>query len=329
MSLLEQIPFVGPAGKALGLGAHDWEQLIKTGSFKGEEEHKKSQLGNHATIVQEAANKYHLPGQLLWGIFGIETSHGADIKTSSTGAMGAFQFEPATAKEYNYPLTNTPNEQQFKEQAEAAAHYLSDSIGGLKTARTPANLEKAVKIYNSGSPTKGYTLKEVLAHAGSMANIFSTEAEGYSEQAKLESEGGSTNPLEGIEQFFEALAQTSTWVRIGKGVAGLILIYMGLREFTKMGPSGGDVALAPLGAPGRVVAHHRAKAAKAADAAADQARTTAAATEAASRQAARAKAASRGPAQHHHVHLHEAPKAAPKANPSKPKAKPHGKPKGR
>lgn len=334
MSLLDetltQLPFIGPAGEAIGKGAYRWEQLFKTGSFTGEEKAKKSHLGTQAEIVQDAANKYHIPDILLWGIYGIETAHGANVKTSSTGAVGPFQFEPATARQYGYPLTNKPTPAQFQKQAEAAAHYLSDAMGGLKAKRTNANLERAVKIYNSGKPNAGYSLKEVLAHSGSLGKVFGAESENLGEQAKVEESGNAKNPLEGIEAFFEAIGQVSTWTRIGKGVAGLVLIYMGLREFTKLGPSAGDVVAAPLGAPGRVVRHHQAKKASAAADAERAATKAASAREAASRQSARAAAAKRpAPVHHHqHIHLHEKPAASAPAGKTKA-TKGHGRPKGR
>lgn len=338
--LLKDIPGLGPAGEAIGHGAYRWEQFIKTGKFTGEEnphqfKGKQPQLAKRAAIVQDAANKWHIPGTLLWGIFGIETSHGSNIKTSTTGAKGAFQFEPETARKYGYPLTNTPTEQQFRQQADAAAHLLSDAMGGLKAKRTPANLERAVKIYNSGRPNAGYTLKEVLAHAGSMADVFSGEAENEGETARVEKAAEGKNPLEGIEAFFEAIGETSTWVRIGKGVAGLILIYMGLREFTKMGPSAGDVITAPVAGPTkavRTVRKHQARK----HAAAEQATEAASRRDLRSAQAdAHRASARRGPAQHHHRHLHlhrpEPAAASPGTGAGKkPRAtKGHGRPKGR
>jgi soluble lytic murein transglycosylase-like protein len=76
--------------------------------------------------IADAISQYNVPADVFYGMFSKETTLGANIATSSAGAVGPFQFEPATAGSYNYPLTNTPTLQDFQAQANAAAHYLSD-----------------------------------------------------------------------------------------------------------------------------------------------------------------------------------------------------------
>lgn len=185
------------AAKSVGVGAARWQRFAQTGHFSLPADN--SEQLQRATAVQEAASKHNIPPAFLWGIFGIETSHGTDIKTSSTGAMGAFQFEPATAKQYGYPMTNTPSNAQFLAQAEAAAAYLASATGnpGKRGNHTKAELDRAAKIYNSGSPKAGYGYNEVMAHAGvtpgnaagNMGEQFNTAAANEGERAEAETAG--------------------------------------------------------------------------------------------------------------------------------------------
>lgn len=111
-------------------------------------------------IVAEKAAKYQVPESVLWGVYGVETSHGSNVSTSSAGAKGAFQFIEGTAKQYNYPYTNTQNEQIFAAQADSAAHYLSD----LK--REHGTWDGALKAYSGG----GYGWSQVAAASGERQN---------------------------------------------------------------------------------------------------------------------------------------------------------------
>lgn len=106
-------------------------------------------------LIEDASLKYHVPPWLLSGVFGMETSFGANVATSSTGAMGAMQFEPATARRYGYPMTNTPNTSQLRQQFDAAAHYLSDLF------HQTGSWGAAITHYSGG----GYSLSQVQAKA--------------------------------------------------------------------------------------------------------------------------------------------------------------------
>lgn len=103
-------------------------------------------------MTLEAAKKYGVAPGVLWGVYGNETSYGTNIATSSAGAMGAFQFIPSTAKEYGYPMTNTPNAAQFQKQAEAAARYMSVLI-----KQYHGNVSAALEAYSGNTP--GYAKK--------------------------------------------------------------------------------------------------------------------------------------------------------------------------
>lgn len=83
-------------------------------------------------IVTEAAQKYGIDPKLLWGIYGTETSFGKNVSTSSAGAVGPFQFEPATAKGMGV------NPYDFRSAAFGAARYLAQyknrGISGMLSA---------------------------------------------------------------------------------------------------------------------------------------------------------------------------------------------------
>ena len=121
------------------------------------------QLGNSNQygFVAETAKRYGVSPNTLWGIYGTETTYGKNITTSKTGAEGAFQFEPETAKAYGYPETNKPNAKQFQAQAEAAARYIAAET------RKYHSEAKAVEAYYAGHPggQSGY-LHEVEAKGG-------------------------------------------------------------------------------------------------------------------------------------------------------------------
>jgi membrane-bound lytic murein transglycosylase B len=112
--------------------------------------------GSWKADIQQAAAKWSIPIEILTGVMGMETDYGRNITTSSAGAVGGFQFIRSTAASYGYPYTNSPNAQQQAQQADSAAHYLSDLIhqhGGDWNA--------ALFSYSGG----GYGLSQVNAKA--------------------------------------------------------------------------------------------------------------------------------------------------------------------
>jgi hypothetical protein len=166
MASLSQIPLLGPFGESLG------QQLaVKTGATAHP---VPSALNQRYTIVQAAASKYHINPVMLWGVYGKETSHGANVTTSSAGAKGSFQFIESTAKAYNYPYTNATDTATFTQQADAAAHYLSALLPGGKGeagltrgkgGNWGAAWDHAIRAYSGG----GYGAAEVIK-AGSAAH---------------------------------------------------------------------------------------------------------------------------------------------------------------
>jgi hypothetical protein len=175
-------------------------------------------------IVRKAAEKFKIPFEILWGVYGVETAHGSDVKTSSAGAKGSFQFIESTAKEYGYPYTNETSMKVFSEQATAAAKYLSSLYA------SSGSWDAALKGYSGG----GYGLSQVLAQSKIRGGgNTSPEGTGTGEPGKsIEEEGlGSLSPFSGLEKWLEG----GLWEDLGqlalKGVlilAGAFLVVYGI-----------------------------------------------------------------------------------------------------
>lgn len=181
-----------------GLGAHATGGVVKTpGYFAGEEAprypevilatnpaYRKRNLGLFAEAgkmlgvpgfaqggvastrqaVDAAAHRHGVPTNILWGVFGMETAFGSNISTSSAGAMGAFQFIPSTAARFGYPMTNSPSPDQFGQQADIAALYLSQLFGRNHS------WDAALRAYSGG----GYGLPQVTAKAEGGGGVLSS-----------------------------------------------------------------------------------------------------------------------------------------------------------
>jgi hypothetical protein len=97
--------------------------------------------------LAHAAAQYHIPVSIMVGVYGQETAYGT--LDSSGQYMGPFQFGSAARGMYGYPATNSPNIQQFVQQANAAAHYLSSNF-----QKYGNNWDVALRQY-SGEPLSG------------------------------------------------------------------------------------------------------------------------------------------------------------------------------
>lgn len=190
--------------------------------------------GEQEFILQAAANQYHVPVSILKGVYAVETSSGQKVETSSADAQGAFQFLPATAKQYNYPLTNSVDQSTFTQQAYAAAHYLSDLLhahGG--------NWDAALQAYSGG----GYGLAKVQAASG--AKISGSEFTGpvgavAGAASSVASTAGSV--ASGVGNIATLLTSSEFWIRLGEGLFGVMLLYLGLHALTGNSNSVGDQA---------------------------------------------------------------------------------------
>jgi hypothetical protein len=196
-------------------------------------------------IVAAAAAKYQIPTSVLWGVYGEETAHGTDVKTSSAGAAGGFQFLKSTAEAYDYPYTNDQSEQVFTEQADGAAHYLSD------LHQQTGSWDSALQHYSGG----GYGWEQVSSAENQTglkdASFLSEEiipflegpaGPGTHAENELDKATESLNPahvVHSLEQDFDFFNTVGEWVteplRIVKLIGGGILVIMGLNSLTRGG----------------------------------------------------------------------------------------------
>ncbi|HET7047869.1 MAG TPA: transglycosylase SLT domain-containing protein [Solirubrobacteraceae bacterium] len=195
-----------------------------------------------ATIVGVSV-KYNIPINALLGIYGQETSFGANVTTSSAGAMGPFQFIPSTARQYGYPLTNTPNLSQFQQQADAWGRYLvannpSRSAsgwapamkGGYTEAQAESNLSKIPQAFGSavgdlllqakasGNPVPGGGVD--TQQTGGIAGALDTGAVATGQA------------ISSAADIFTWLTNPTNWLRILKLVGGAVAIFFALKALT-------------------------------------------------------------------------------------------------
>jgi hypothetical protein len=114
-------------------------------------------------VITQAATAHGIDPAILWGVFGTETAYGADDKTSSAGAEGDLQLEPATARSLGVKNVNN-----LAEAANGAAKYLSEFKG-----RGVAAMLSAYNAGPAGGLQPGYvatTLKNAATY-GSGAKI--------------------------------------------------------------------------------------------------------------------------------------------------------------
>jgi Transglycosylase SLT domain len=188
-------------------------------------------LNQNAAIVAAAAKKYGIPNWVLWGVYGMETSFGADVNTSSAGAVGSFQFLPSTARGYGYPVTNATDPTTFTAQADAAAHYLSDLYHQTGSWNT------ALEHYSGG----GYGQSQVQAKGGTSGiNPANIPGVGAAIQA-VNSAGDVASSAASVVGF---LTSPTNWLRIGEVIIGVLLILMGLRSLSGNSVSPSDLAAA-------------------------------------------------------------------------------------
>jgi Transglycosylase SLT domain len=191
-------------------------------------------LEGRLAIVTKAAEKYRINPLILWGVYGVETAHGSNVTTSSTGAKGSFQFEPETARAYGYPYTNATDTATFTRQAEGAAHYLSSllpggkgeqQLKGGKGGNWEAAWEKALHAYSGG----GYGLAKVKQASSGAKDIQATTETNKAESTKVENEAG-----KGTGLFGPLIEFLGSWAV--KGVlllAGAVLMIYGVMVAVK------------------------------------------------------------------------------------------------
>ncbi len=115
--------------------------------------------------------QYGLPSGLLTGIYGAETSFGRNVRSSSAGARGPFQFMPATAQQYGLR-----NPDDFAQSADAAGRKMRD-LGRYYQQ----DWDKAVAAYNYG---QGNVDRAVKRHGANWRNGLPEETANYLPQVK-------------------------------------------------------------------------------------------------------------------------------------------------
>jgi hypothetical protein len=184
--------------------------------------------------LSAAAGKYGIPEGILNGVYGMETGYGANITTSSGGAVGPFQFLPSTASRYGYPLTNTPSLAQFQQQADAAAHYLSDLFhqrGGSN--RGGSNFisawDAALHAYSGGG--YGYAQVNAKSGHGPLQSIVSPPS--------LITQAANTvgNVASGIGNIADLVTSGAFWLRVLEALGGIVLLVLGLVSLAGGSPS--------------------------------------------------------------------------------------------
>jgi hypothetical protein len=174
-------------------------------------------LGERDT-VRAAATFHGISPETLWGVYGTETSFGTNIAVSSAGAVGPFQFMPATAKMYKI------DPMDFKQAAFGAAHYLSDSgadrdpestktAAALNTYSGGGGAEYRKKVLENGKTLSKNPLKDV--DLGSVTDPITAPI-------KAADDIGSA-----IGSGIKWLTDPSSWLRVGKGALGFTLIVIG------------------------------------------------------------------------------------------------------
>jgi len=200
--------------------------------------------------VYKVAKQFHLNPQTLWGIYGTETSWGANTSNSSAGAEGPFQFIPSTATEFG--LTTGPHGtvHNFQDSLVAAATYLVH-LGANDKTNSPQTIQ-AINEYNGNgggfSPNTSYA-QSVLA-LGKETSLSTQGKEGkpapgFGEQGAEGSFLATATPYPEAKELFEHfgwhditdvihfLASREGWIRILKVIGGGFLLYIAVTELFK------------------------------------------------------------------------------------------------
>jgi cell wall-associated NlpC family hydrolase len=97
-------------------------------------------------IYMEAGHRYGVPWEVLAAINAVESDYGRNLNTSSAGAIGWMQFEPATWREWGVAADghNVPNPYDPRDAIFSAARYLA-------AAGADRDVWGAVYAYNHAS----------------------------------------------------------------------------------------------------------------------------------------------------------------------------------
>lgn len=169
----------------------------------------------YQSTITAAANKYGIRPELLAAVGDVESGYSPDViaghRLSSAGAIGAFQFMPATAAQYGVSATD------FNSSANGAAHYLSDLI------KQYGSESAALSAYNSGSPSgaPGYAAT-VLSKAGGTPDPNAPAAPSDGNTATAQ-------PVSLVSDFVDSIFKPliDFLIEAGMVVGGALLIFVG------------------------------------------------------------------------------------------------------
>lgn len=197
---------------------------------------RKETTAEHAQrlLVGAAALAAGISPTTLWGVYGTESGFGKNLGPSSAGAIGPFQFMPATARS-----EGLANPMDFKTSAYASARYLRKL--GANSDPNSAATRKALNAYNgnrSGASESSYTQKvdRYGGTYGTTNNVLSPTA-----GQELAAATPGVHDLNSFLAKFAVIFDGAFWLRAGKILLGIICLVGGIifigREF-----AGGQVA---------------------------------------------------------------------------------------
>ena len=131
-----------------GIGAHEIPGMMEEQNFAGGGIVAFSGGGQPQTPSFDYRNSSEIPPQIMRAVHGVESlTSNPQFMRSKAGAIGPFQFMPATGKEYG--LSSEEDLMDFAKSKEAAAKYLKKLYGMY------GNWEEALRAYNAGP--RGYS----------------------------------------------------------------------------------------------------------------------------------------------------------------------------
>jgi len=171
-------------------------------------------------LFQAAGNKYHIPPAVLAGVASVETNLGANATTSSTGATGLMQFEPATASSLGV------NPADPASAIDGAARLLNQY--GYQS-----NPTRAIGAYNGGpgNPQYGYAsqvLSESKRLAGQLTGAAPPTAGAASSSSTAAPASSSSSGL--FDKVPGELKYAAVW--LGALGLGVYLLYTGTDRTT-------------------------------------------------------------------------------------------------
>lgn len=142
---------------------------------------------NTAKNIANIASLGSVPGLIMQGIFGAESSFGSNMGNSKAGARGGFQFMPATAARFG-----VANRDDLTQEAQGATKYMATLLkmfGG--------DQQKALAAYNWG---EGHVQRDIakngsnwLAHAPKETQDYVGKIMAFEERARSAQSGKPTS----------------------------------------------------------------------------------------------------------------------------------------